>query len=150
MFYKLFLTMTLTLLLSHSAAAQTISDDADSEYIKCLQSATQHTDNETAICMGKEIKRLDQEINNFYNNVFLKEAQVQKWNNGNGMFRGNLKDMQDQFNSYRVRFCSLYSLLMQNYSSSQLYLRNECMMQLTNEYYIRIRNMARSYKADLD
>lgn len=154
---KLFLAALFALLPLELAAAPkdnypeptTVSDE-DSDYVKCLQAATEFTDDETALCMDGEIKRLDRALNNLYRNVFLKEERIQKWNNGNGMFRGNIKDMQDQFTAYRARFCSFYAQAMQNYSGSQAYLRNECMMQLTNEYYTRLLNISRSYDADLD
>ena len=93
---KLFLAALFALLPLELAAAPkdnypeptTVSDE-DSDYVKCLQAATEFTDDETALCMDGEIKRLDRALNNLYRNVFLKEERIQKWNNGNGMFRGN-------------------------------------------------------------
>lgn len=125
-------------------------ESEENDYNKCLQASKEFSDEETALCMSGEIKRLDQAIANLYQKTFIKVKRIEAWNNGNGMFRGNIKDMQDQFNGYRSRFCSFYATTMEIYSGSQMYLRNECMMKLTTEYYARLLQMSRDFDADLD
>ncbi len=149
MIYKLCLAAALTLISFNLSAAPAEAEE-ESDYNKCLQASKEFTDDETAICMSGEVKRLDKAIANLYQNTFLKVERIKKWNNGNGMFRGNIKDMQDHFNSYRSRFCSFYATTMEIYSGSQMYLRNECMMKLTTEYYQRLSQMAIDFDADLD
>ena len=160
MLLKLCLTLGLTLFSFSSQAQEAQStqntqqtptyERVENDYYNCLASTKGYSDDEKAICMEGEIKRLDREINKLYQKTFLQEARIQKWNNGNGMFRGNIKDMQDEFNGYRSRFCSFYAVTMEIYSGSQAYLRNECLMKVTEEYYNRLLQMARDYDADLD
>lgn len=153
MLLRLLLALGLTLVSTGTFAADentAQNERVENDYYNCLQAATGYSDDEKALCMSEEVKRLDREITNLYQKTFLKVDRIQKWNNGNGMFRGNLKDMQDQFNGYRSRFCSFYATTMENYSGSQAYLRNECLMQITGEYYNRLLQMSRDYDADLD
>lgn len=151
MLLRLLLALGLTLVSTGAFAADVGEyERVDNDYYNCLQATTGYTDDEKALCMSEEVKRLDREITNLYQKIFLKVERIQKWNNGNGMFRGNLKDMQEQFNGYRSRFCSFYAVTMENYSGSQAYLRNDCMMEMTNEYYNRLLQMSRDYDADLD
>ena len=155
MFYKLCLVAAFALFSLNAQAAQEAAAEAggervENDYYNCLQAASGYSDDEKAICMSGEIKRLDRAISDLYQKTFLKVERIQKWNNGNGMFRGNIKDMQDQFNGYRSRFCSFYATTMQIYSGSQMYLRNECLMRLTTHYYNRLLQMSRDYDADLD
>ena len=147
MIYKLFLAAAITLYSFNVSAAE---EKKMSDYDRCLQASTEFTDEETAICMSGEIKRLDKAIARLYQNTFLKVERINKWNNGNGMFRGNIKDMQDHFNAYRARYCSFYATTMQIYSGSQTYLRNDCMMKLTTDYYRRLLQISRDFDADLD
>ncbi len=150
MIYKLCLAAAFALFSFNASAAEAQTDESVSDYERCLQAATEFTDDETALCMSEEVKRLDRAIATLYQQTFLPVDRIAKWNNGNGMFRGNIKDMQDQFNGYRSRFCSFYAVTMQIYSGSQAYLRNDCMMKLTQEYYNRLLQMSRDYDADLD
>ncbi len=155
MFYKLGVAAALTMLsfavqAANSDNANSGKDKIENDYYNCLQAADGYGDDEKAICMSGEISRLDRAINKLYQKTFLNVERIQKWNNGNGMFRGNIKDMQDQFNGYRSRFCSFYAITMQIYSGSQMYLRNECLMKLTTDYYNRLLQMSRDYDADLD
>ena len=127
MFYKLCLVAAFALFSLNAQAAQEAAAEAggervENDYYNCLQAASGYSDDEKAICMSGEIKRLDRAISDLYQKTFLKVERIQKWNNGNGMFRGNIKDMQDQFNGYRSRFCSFYATTMQIYSGSQMYL----------------------------
>ena len=123
MFYKLCLAAAFALFSLNAQAAQEAAAEAggervENDYYNCLQAASGYSDDEKAICMSGEIKRLDRAISDLYQKTFLKVERIQKWNNGNGMFRGNIKDMQDQFNGYRSRFCSFYATTMQIYSGS--------------------------------
>ena len=154
MLLRLFLALGLTFAsFSSSFAADEAAvenERVENDYYNCLQNATGYSDDDKALCMSEEVKRVDRAITNLYQKIFLKVDRIQKWNNGNGMFRGNIKDMQDQFNGYRSRFCSFYATTMEIYSGSQAYLRNDCLMKVTGEYYNRLLQMSRDYDADLD
>lgn len=57
-------------------------------------------------CWLDEAKRLGVEIKDKYEQLAANKLAAE-WNKGNGMFKGNLKDMYDSWIAYRNRFCSL-------------------------------------------
>lgn len=121
----------------------------DSEYIKCRQNAVTLSDDEAAICIAAEVKRQEKLIENVYNQ-FLSKKQFQNWNNGSGMFGGNMKDMSQQWIGWRNRYCSLYTVAMKEYSPSKAFNYQTCLMEQTWSYYQRLLNLFRNYNADLD
>lgn len=149
------LTLLALYSLSYSTAnAQTVDkattdETPQSEYVKCMDGNDELSDEYAANCMSAEVKRYDKAINKQWEE-FLKKPQFQKWNNGNGLFRGNIKDTNDSFAAYRSRFCSFYNLAMQNYSVSKEYGRQECMLRLSQFYYDYLVQIARDYDADME
>lgn len=58
-----------------------------------------------------------------------------EWNKGNGMFKGNLKDMYDSWVAYRNRFCSL-SGVAGHYetSESKAFHQSLCLVNLSKKH----------------
>ena len=107
MLLRIFLILTISLTALNSFAdddTSTKNQRVENDYYNCLNATKGYGDEEKALCMEGEIKRLDRETSTLYQKVFLKIDRIQKWNNGNGMFRGNIKDMLEQFYDFRSRF----------------------------------------------
>lgn len=57
---------------------------------------------------------------------------LQKWNNGNGMFKGNLKDLFESWVAYRNRYCSLYGVAFEHYNGeSAAFHQADCIRDMT-------------------
>jgi len=151
MLKKLCLLSTAAVLLySANSHAQTAAANQQpmTEFERC-RAANETSDLDVAAaCSNAEIKRLDAEVARMLER-YLKEETFQKWNNGNGLFRGNFKDMNDAFISYRTRFCSLHAVAHMEMIPSASFNRSECYLELTRDYLSRLQTMFNNYNADL-
>lgn len=123
--------------------------DEDSEYVKCRQGAVTMSDDEAAICIAAEVKRQEKLIEQVYG-WFLQKKQFQDWNNGSNIFSGNVKTMNQQWVAWRNRYCSLYAAAMQEFSESQAYNYQTCLLEQTWAYYKNLINLYRNHDADPD
>lgn len=111
---------------------------ATPEYDACYQKA--RDDNEVALCMKAENTRILKEIQQIYLNL-SKHEETKKWNNGNGLLSGNLKDMYNSWLAYRNRYCSLYVVASQNTFGSENFDRERCLLSFTNDHYELIKTV---------
>ena len=122
-------------------------DFQQKEYKKCLEQVVTYTAPEYVECLNAEIARQNAAINWYYD-AFLKYPEFKKWNNGNGMFRGNLKDMNDQYSAYRERLCSLNGLaLYQTYGDLE-YGRKDCVKDINEQFLRRLERMYNGSQVD--
>ena len=105
---------------------------ATPEYDACYQNA--RDDNEVALCKKAENTRLLKEVQQIYLNL-SKQEPTKKWNNGNGLLSGNLKDMYNSWLAYRNRYCSLYVVASQNTFGGENFDRERCLLSFTNDHY---------------
>ena len=105
---------------------------ADKEYDDCYLKAAD--DNQVALCMKAETARLLKNLQNVYEEL-SKHPQTSEWNNGNGLIKGNLKDMFDNWLGYRNRFCSLFVQASENTFGSQSFDKERCLLELTKNHY---------------
>lgn len=122
-------------------------DFEQKEYNKCLEGIVANTPGEYIACLNAEIKRQNGAITYFYNEL-LKLQGYQKWNNGNGMFRGNMKDMNDQYVAYRERMCSMYGLAYENLLNTPEHGRKKCTMEINDSYLRRLQEIYGTSIAD--
>lgn len=111
---------------------------ATAEYDACYQKA--RNDNEVALCMKAENTRLLREVQQIYLNLSKQQA-IKKWNNGNGLISGNLKDMYNSWLAYRNRYCSLYVVASQNTFGGESFDRERCLLSFTNDHYELIKTV---------
>lgn len=103
------------------------------DYFACLNSSN-NKDDGYAKCYLEEAKRDVAEIDSFYQKL-SSNPKFSAWNNGNGMFKGNFKDMLDTWVSYRNRYCSLYAQTYSQYDgSSPSYHQADCIMKMTRRH----------------
>ena len=105
---------------------------AGKEYDDCRYKVK--SDDELALCMKAETKRLLKEIQEIYVNVSKNEVTA-PWNKGNGLISGNLRDMYDHWIAYRNRYCSLFVTASKETFGSSEYDKERCLLQLTNDHY---------------
>lgn len=105
---------------------------AGEEYEACYRKAKD--DDQIALCMKAETARVLKDIQEIYLNV-AKHEKTSEWNNGNGVIRGNLKDMYDHFIAYRNRYCSLYEVASADTFGSSSFHKESCMLELTSDHY---------------
>lgn len=115
-----------TLLFSFSAQA------AD-EFETCYSQATD--DDQVAVCMKEQTARLMKQIQQNYRSL-LANADVKKWNNGDSLSKGNLKDTYNSWLAYRNRYCSLFRVANTNMYGSPNYHYERCMKQLTEDHLL--------------
>ena len=105
---------------------------ADKEYDACYLKA--RDDNEVALCMKAESARILKSIQDIYLEL-SRHSQTSEWNNGNGLIKGNLKDMYDNWLGYRNRYCSLFTTASENTFGSQSFDKERCLLNLTQDHY---------------
>lgn len=115
-------------------------DFEQKEYNKCLEGIVANTPGEYIACLNAEIKRQNSAIAYNYTQL-LKLPEYQKWNNGNDMFRGNMKDMNDQYIAYRERICSMYGLAYENLLNTPEHGRKKCTMEINDMYLRRLQEI---------
>ncbi len=115
-------------------------DFEQKEYNKCVENIAGNTPREYINCLNPEIKRQTAAMNNFYTQI-LKLEEFKKWNNGNGMIRGNLKDMNDQFVAYRERVCSMYGMAYKDLLGDAEFGRKKCTMEINDQMLRRLQDI---------
>ncbi len=137
MFYKMsVLTIIATIAFGNAFAQKSPSSIAFS-YDKCIEGNVHNDDDYAAKCREAEVKKLDAQIQKIYLGLLKKEG-VKKWNNGNGMFRGNLKNTDDSFMAFRNNYCSFYNAAMHEQSTSKEFMRQDCRLSMTRQYLSQI------------
>ena len=121
------LTISTTIMAATNVFAQT------NDYYKCVNSSN-NLDDGHAKCYVEETNRDVARIDAMYKRL-SSDARFSKWNNGNGMFKGNFKDMLDTWVSYRNRYCSLYAEIYSAYDgSSYSFHQADCMMKMSRQH----------------
>lgn len=104
---------------------------ASPEYEQCYAKA--QTDNEVALCLKAENTRMLRQIQQIYLNLTKNEI-TNKWNNGNGLVSGNLKDMYNSWLAYRNRYCSLYQTASQNTFGGADFNKEKCIFSFNGDH----------------
>lgn len=117
--------MAVSLLFSVAVQAAEVDD--------CINNSNS-SDEAYSRCWLDEAKRLNTEIKNKYEQLASNKLAAE-WNKGNGMFKGNLKDMYDSWVAYRNRFCSL-SGVAGHYetSESKAFHQSLCLVNLSKKH----------------
>lgn len=154
MLKKLLATVAIVTIFTGAANAQTHEHDQkqgetlyiasydfeQKDYNKCLEAIVANTPGEYIACLNAEIKRQNSAIAYFYTEL-LKLQTYKKWNNGNDMFRGNMKDMNDQYVAYRERLCSMYGLAYEELLNTPEHGRKKCTMEVNDMYLRRLQEI---------
>lgn len=94
-----FFVLLFSLFLTSFAKADALDD--------CINKNANKSDvNVFVFCPVEESKKMMKNIE-FYLEELVKLPNIEKWNNGNGMFNGNMKTMLDSWIVYRNKRCSL-------------------------------------------
>ena len=103
------------------------------DYYKCINSSNGMDDGYTK-CYLDEAKRDVDRIDSVYQKL-SSDARFSQWNNGNGMFKGNFKDMLDTWISFRNRYCSLYAEIYSKYDgSTSSFHQADCIMKMSKRH----------------
>lgn len=146
MLKKLIVTTAVAVAIAGNASAQQTAQNpqrADSlyvatydfeqkDYYKCIDSIVANTPREYINCLTAEVKRQDTAMRQFIAQLLTLDT-YKKWNNGNDMFRGNMKDMLDQYMAYRERLCSMYGLAYKDLLNDPEHGRRKCMMEVNDQ-----------------
>ncbi|MBD9240576.1 MAG: DUF1311 domain-containing protein, partial [Alphaproteobacteria bacterium] len=89
-------------------------------------------DYEYSVCMKQEAARLLTEIQKVYTKI-ANDKYYSKWNNGNGMFKGRVRDTYNAWLVYRNNYCDMYAEAAKNTGGSEAYNREQCRKKLTEE-----------------
>ena len=134
-----------TAVMMSSTNAISLSDD----YYKCVNTSNKQDDG-YAQCFLDEAKRDVATIDSMYQKL-SSNPKFSAWNNGNGMFKGNFKDMLDTWISFRNRYCSLYAETYSQYDgSSKSYHQADCIMKLTQRHAQDMQDMWMTSVSEID
>ena len=111
---------------------------ATPEYDACYEKA--QDDDQVALCMKAETARLLKDIQEVYLNV-SKNEQTAAWNNGNGLLKGNLKDMYNHWMAYRDKYCSLFTKASENTFGSESFDFERCLLNMTEDHLELMRSV---------
>ncbi len=134
-----------------AAAAVVFSSPAFADaYTDCMKSASvKGSDFEIALCMKAEADRVLKQVQAEYTQLAA-DKDFEKWNNGNGMFKGNLRDMYAAWLNYRDKYCSLYAYAAERYAGSEDYNREKCRMDLTKEQLAYITAISKVHNSTIN
>ncbi len=118
-------------------------------YKYCMLDAAKVGDNAIAECMKAENGLMVQNIYKEYDKL-SKNANFQKWNNGSGMFRGRLKNLYENWTKYKDEYCDLYVLSMTNYTGTEEYNRQACLLELNKLHLLYISSIIKNYNTTAD
>jgi hypothetical protein len=157
MLKKLLIATAIVLSFTNMANAQNMTkkdsvfqaeyDFDQKDYKKCLEQIKGYTAREYVSCLNTEIKKQNTAIEEYYKRL-LAFPEFDKWNNGNGLFRGNVKDMNDQYVAYRERLCSMYGMGLYSLYGDLEHGRKECMMEMNDQLLRRLERIYNSSQAD--
>ena len=117
------------------------------ECVRAMEKTGSVGDYEYAICMKKESARLLAEIQKIYTQIANDKAYA-SWNNGNGMFKGRVRDTYNAWLVYRNNYCDLLTEASKNSGGSDDYNREQCLMDLTQRQLQMIQNVIDAPKND--
>ena len=104
-------------------------------------------DYEYSVCMKQEAARLLTEIQKVYTKI-ANDKYYSKWNNGNGMFKGRVRDTYNAWLVYRNNYCDMYAESAKNTGGSEAYNREQCRKKLTEEQLDAINNIIHAQQSD--
>lgn len=97
-------------------------------------------DAEYAICMKKESARLLTEVQKVYTQI-ANDKYFAAWNNGNGMFKGRVRDTYNAWLVYRNSYCDLFAEASKDTGGSMDYNREQCLMDMTKQQLEVVNNV---------
>lgn len=107
-----------------------------SEYDDCLKDFNSQKkeigDFEYAICMKQEAARILKKIQKKYT-LLANDSFYTKWNGGNGMFKGRIRDTYNAWLVYRNNYCDLLAEASKNAGGYEGYHRENCKINLGKE-----------------
>ncbi len=110
------------------------------DYYNCVNASNKQDDG-YAKCYLEEAKRDVAKIDSYYQKL-SSNPKFSTWNNGNGMFKGNFKNMLDTWISFRNRYCSLYAQTYSEYDGSSIsFHQADCIMKLTKRHAEDMENL---------
>lgn len=115
------------------------------EYDDCLKevSRTKGGDFELAICMKTKTAKVLKQVQAEYTTI-ANMKDFQEWNNGNGMYKGNIRDTYNAWLVYRNKYCDMYAIANKEITEYIDYYREKCKMDLTDEQLIYIQAVIRA------
>lgn len=115
------------------------------EYEDCLKevSRTKGGNFELAICMKAKTDKVLKQVQKEYTTV-ANMKEFQEWNNGNGMFKGNVRDTYNAWLVHRNKYCDMYAISQKEITDYIDYYREKCKMDLTDEQLIYIQAVIRN------
>ena len=119
------------------------------DFKKCQQKASLIGDDALAECMAKENLRVEKLIDYAYQSL-ANDEMFNAWNKGSGMFRGNLKNLYDDWRKYRDEYCSLYAFSMEGYLGTSYYNTQRCLLDLARQHYDYIKILQENKKSTPD
>ena len=128
-----------------TAAKATLYDDCIKDFAKQGQTG----DYEYSICMKQETARLLTEIQKVYTKI-ANDKYYTKWNNGNGIFKGRVRDTYNAWLVYRNNYCDMYAEAAKDTGGSEDYNREQCRKRLTENQLEDINNVLNAQQNDPD
>lgn len=121
------------------------------EYDDCMKDVSKNKggDFEIAVCMKQQAAKLLKDVQTEYTTIANMKF-FQKWNNGNGMFKGNIRDTYNAWLVYRNKYCDLYALATTERSGTEDYNREKCKMDMTEDQLAYVRTIIRNKNAVID
>ena len=121
------------LILGTSIFSSSLVYAQSNDYYKCINASNKQDDG-YAKCYLEEAKRDVARIDDMYQKL-SSDSKFIKWNDGNGMFKGNFKNMLDTWINYRNRYCSLYAEIYSAYDgSSYSFHQADCIMKMSRRH----------------
>ncbi len=97
-------------------------------------------------CPLDESKKLMSEIDGYYKEL-ADVKFLEKWNNGNKMAKGNLKDLRSSWITYRNKMCSLVGTFWSTVESDDGTLEKQqasCLLHEVKTHHAYLRNMVKN------
>lgn len=124
-------------------------DENLAEMYECLKQSN-NLDSGYAKCYLDQAKRDMAKLSQYYIEL-ANNPKLDKWNNGNKMFKGNFKDLQDAWINSRNRYCSLYAETYSQYDGSDVYFhQSKCLMDITSEHERQMYGLLQTSVATFD
>ncbi len=117
------------------------------ECVRSMEKVGPVGDAEYAICMKKESARLLSEVQKVYTEI-ANDKYYASWNNGNGMFKGRVRDTYNAWLVYRNSYCDLLAEASKESGGSEDYNREQCRMDMTKRQLEEIQNVIHARQND--
>lgn len=148
--FKSLCAVLLVVLFANPVNAQTSSFAKSNPFDDCVRSMEKLGpvgDYEYAICMKKESARLLTEVQKLYTQI-ANDKYYATWNNGNGMFKGRVRDTYNAWLVYRNNYCDLLTEASKHTGGSDDYNREQCLMELTKQQLEAVQNVLSAQRND--